>query len=811
MMRFAGNDLKYAMRQLRRSPGFALTAILTLGLGIGATTAIFSCVDGLLLKSLPYEDAGRIVSIGETNPRVAGGFEGTYQDYLYWRQQQTSFSQVAGYSVRDPDTVSLVMDGRAEQVHRVLASGNYFSVLGVRAQAGRLLDEQDDAEGHDHVVVLSAPVWKELFGGDMGVVGRSITLNGESYSVVGVLPEGAAYPAEGEVWMPLSLLDKPTQQSWVWHSVNVVGRLKPGVTLARAQADMETIAKRLATTHAATNRDEGVLLKPMREKLVGTLQPMLLCLMGAVVLMLLVACANVANLLLVRATENRRDVAIRRALGADRGRLMAQLMAQTLLLCLLGGALGVVLAAGALPLLRVALAHTNGLDPSLIDAVRLRSPELLFTLGVCCLTAMVFGLLPATKLGDELSEALRAGDRGSSGAHAGRRAVLIAGEIAVAVVVVFLGALLLRSFERLAAVDPGFRTDRLLSAEVTLPGPKYTDASANTGQFYELVLERLKQTPGVTGVGTTTQVPMRPSQVMTRFLIEGATQLAPGTYPYAQIRYVNREMFSTLGLKVKAGRVFEADEVARGAGVFVVNEAFAQRYLGGVGTALGRKILIGVMSPQPVKFPVIGVVANARDLGVETEPMPEMYLPGFGVHEVLLVRSSVDAEHMTNAIRDAVRAVDPQVPVYHVETIRAVVSDSMARQRMTATLLGIFGLTTLLLAAIGIYGVLSYSVVQRRREIGVRIALGANRGDVLRLVLQQATLLTTVGIGLGLGAGLAGARLVSSMGLLFETTPVDAMAVGVAIGALVAVAAVAVVVPAARAAAVDPVVALKAE
>ncbi|MGB6191097.1 MAG: ABC transporter permease [Terracidiphilus sp.] len=810
-MRTLIQDLRYAARQLRKSPGFAATAVLTLALGGGATTAIFSCVDGLLLKSLPFEDAGRIAAVAETNPRVAGGFEATYQDFLDWRRQQASFSGVAAYSTVNPDTVSLVIDGRAEQIHRVLASGNYFSVLGVKAQAGRLLDEQDDAEGHDHVAVLSASAWQRLFGGDASVMGRSITLNGASYVVVGVLPQGGAYPADGEVWLPLSLLDKATQQSRVWHSVNVIGRLRPGVTLKQAQAEMQAIAQGLQAAYPATNRDESVVVKPMREKLVGSLRPMLLCLMGAVVLMLLVACANVANLLLVRATENRREVAIRRALGADRGRLIGQLMAQTLLLCLLGGALGTGFAAGALPLLRVALAHTNGLDPALIASIRLRGPELLFTLGVCCLTAVVFGILPATRQGEELSQALRTGDRGSSGAHAGRRAILIASEIAVAVVVVFLGTLLMRSFAKLAAVDPGFRTDHLLSAEVWLPEPRYTDSSANTVQFFEQVLQRIGQTPGVTAVGTTTQVPMRPSNVMTRFLIEGAPALTPGTYPYAQIRYVNAGLFSTLGLKVKAGRVFTPDEVTKGAGVFVVNETFARRYLGGEAGALGRKILIGVMGPHPAKIPVVGVVANAHDLGVDTEAMPEMYLPGFGEHAVLLVRSKINVEQTENAVNAAVRMVDPQVAAYHVETIDAVVSDSMARQRMTATLLAIFGLATLLLAAIGIYGVLSYSVAQRTREIGVRIALGADRGDVLQLVLRQAGAFTAAGIGVGIAVGVAGARLVSGMGLLFETTPLDAMAVCVAIGALLTVAAIAVIVPAARATAVNPVTALKAE
>jgi predicted permease len=809
-MQHLWGDLRYATRQLRKAPGFAITAVLTLALGIGATAAIFSCIYGLFLKSLPFEDAARIVAIGQTNAAVAGGFEATYQDYEDWRRQQKSFSQVAAYSVVNPSTVSLVMDGGAEQVHRVLASGNFFSVLGVRALAGRLLDQQDDAEGHNHVAVLSAAAWQRLFGSEAGVVGRNISLNGETYNVIGVLPRGAAYPTEGEVWLPLSLLDKPTRASRVWHSVNVIARLRSGVTPAQAGADMETIAHRLSAAYPATNRNEGVILKPMRDRMVGTLRPAMLCLFGAVVLMLLVACANVANLLLVRATENRREVAIRQALGADRGRLVSQFMAQTLVLCLLGGALGIALAAGALPLLRLALAHTDSLDPAMLGSVRLSVPVLLFALGICTLTTVLFGMLPVTKLSPALTETLRAGDRSSSGAHRGRRAALIAAEIAVTVVVVFLGALVMRSFERLASVDPGFRTDHLLSAEITLPSPKFNDQAPETAHFYEQVLDRIAQIPGVTAVGSSNQVPMRPSQVMTRFLIEGAAPLAPGTYPYAQIRFVNADFFRTMGIAVRKGRTFDRSEVANGASLFVVNEAFARRYLYDR-DPIGAKILIGVMSPQPSKIPVVGIVANAHDLGVDTDPQPEMYLPGFGLHEVLLVRSSTDAESMAAAVRDAVRGVDANQALYHVETIGSVMSDSMARQRMTAMLLGIFSLATLALAAIGIYGVLSYSVAQRTREIGVRMALGADRGDVLRLVVRQAAVFTLIGIVAGTALALAGARLISGMGLLFQTESADTGSALIAIGALLVVAAMGVIIPAARAAALNPVEALRAE
>ena len=390
-------DLRYAARQLRKSPGFAITVILTLALGIGGTTAIFSCVYGLLLKSLPFQDERSIITISETSSQVKGGHEATYLDYLDWRTQQTSFSQVAAYTTINPSSVSLLLDGKPAQVHRVLASGNFFSLLGVSPIAGRLFDDQDDITGKDHVAVLSASAWQTYFGRDPRAIGRSLSLNGTNYTLIGVLPSNASFPADGEVWLPLSLLDQPTQQSRVWHSVKVLGRLRPGVSLSAARADMQTIAQRLSAAYPATNRNEGVALAPLHDELVSTLRPAMLCLMGAVVLVLIVACVNIANLLLVRATESRRDVAVRQALGADRQHLFRQVLVQTLMLSLLGGALGVLLAAIALPLLRVALAHTEGFDESLLQSISLNIPVLLFTLAICTLTALLFGLLPAAR------------------------------------------------------------------------------------------------------------------------------------------------------------------------------------------------------------------------------------------------------------------------------------------------------------------------------------------------------------------------------------------------------------------------------
>jgi len=800
-------DLRYAFRQLRRSPGFASTVVLTFALGIGATTAIFSCVYGLMLKSLPFRDESSIISVAETNSGVTGGLEATYPDYLEWRAQQKSFDQVAAYSVINPTTVSLLTDGHPQQLRRILASGNFFSLLGVSPLAGRLFDDQDDAAGKDHVTVLSASAWAAYFGRDPNAIGRQVSLNGTTFTVIGVLPQNAAFPADGEVWLPLSLLDQPTQQSRVWHSVRVLGRLRSGVTLSSARADMLTVAQRIASAYPTTNRNESVELTPLHNELVGSLRPAMLCLMGAVVLVLLVACVNVANLLLVRATETRREIAVREALGADRSRLLRQFLTQTLLLTLFGGVLGVALAAVAIPLLRVALAHTDGIDAALLQSINLNVPVLLFTLAICTVTAFLFGLLPATRTSRPLVDALRAGDRGSSAHHRGH-AVLVIAEIAMAVVVVFLSALVVRSFQKLMAVDPGFRTDHLLSAELTLPTPRYADTSPLTNQFYKQVLDRISQSPGVISVGTTTQVPLHPSQVMTRFLIEGAPPLAPGTYPYAQIRYVSPDYFRTMGIALLKGRTFIQSDIDSTTGFFIVNQAFAQRYLSSR-DPIGANILIGVLSPNPSKIPVVGVVANARDLGIDSNPEPEIYLPGFGLHAVFLVRSTLDPHSLAPVIRNAVLSVDPTQPIYHVQAVDEVLSDSVARQRMTATLLGSFALLTLILAAIGTFGVLSYSVTQRTREIGIRMAIGADRTQILGLVLRRAAALGIAGIAAGLTVGLISGRLLSS--LLFQTTATDLASLSIAVGALIVVTLIAVSLPAARAASVDPVEALRSE
>jgi predicted permease len=801
-------DIRYALRSLRRSPAFTTAAIVTLALGIGATSAIFSCVYALLFRSLPFKDAGKLIALAEIHPQVPGGIEATFPDYQDWRAQQHSFTQVAAYSTLNPETVSLVINGRPSQVHRVLASGNFFSLLGITPLIGRTINELDDHPGSDHVALLSASAWARYFGKDPAVLGRSVNLNGTAFSIIGVLPPGTAFPSEGEVWLPLSLLDQETRASRVWHSVRVLGRLRPGIGLSEAGADLQAIAARLAAAYPATNRNVGVLLSPLREKLVGSLRPAMLSLFAAVSLVLLIACANVANLLMVRAATHRREVALRQALGAGRAQLFSQFLAEALVLCISGGALGVALATAALPLLRITLAHTPSLDHSMIDAITLSVPVLVFTLCICTLTAVLFSLLPLQNKSARLVETLRAGERGSTPRQSRSRGALVAAEIAIAVVVLFLSTLVMRSFQKLLAVDPGFRTDHLLSAEIALPEPKYGDDSPVTNHFYEQLLSNLVHSPGVVSAATTSVVPLKPSQVMTRFLIEGAPPTAPGMFPTAQIRYVSPGFFHTLGLSLENGRVFEQNDVENHAQLFVVNAAFARRYLAGQ-NPLGAVLLLGVLSPHPEKIPIIGVVSDAHDLGIDTQQQPEIYLPGFGLHASLLVRTAAAPESAEPIVRNAARSLDSNQPVYNIQTVDSLLSDSIARQHMTAMLLGIFAFVALALAAVGIYGVLSYSVAQRAREIGVRMAVGATRANILRLVLLQATWFTAIGTIAGLAAALMSARLVR--GLLFDTGTNDPLSVAIAIGLLALAAAAAAIIPASRAASVSPTEALRAE
>lgn len=801
-------DLGYALRQMRRSPGFACAAVATMALGIGANAGVFSVVYGLLLESLPFRDAGRIVSILETIPHAPAPIEATYPDYLDWQTLQKSFESLAAYSTLNPATVSLRLNDHSEQVTRVLASGNFFSLLGVTPILGRVLSPGDDAAGSDHVAVISASAWQRYFGRDTGVIGRSVELDGNSYMIIGVLPQRAEFPAEGEVWLPLSLLDKPTQSSRVWHSVRVLGRMRPGVSVAAARVEMQTIAAQIARANPATNRNVDVQLNPLREQLVGTIRPALLCVMGSVLLVLLIACVNVANLFLVTAAARQKDMLVRQALGASRAQLFSQFVTQSLVICFLGGALGIAFAQASVPLMRMALSHVEGLDSSMIQSVRLSVPVLALTFGACALTALLFGLLPIAGIQRSPVQGSRLGDRGYTSGQTRRQNTLIATETAVAVIVLFLSFLMIRSFQRLSAVDPGYRTDHLLSFEITLPQPRYQDGSPNTANFYNQLLNKLQSVPGVVSVGTTTQLPLSPSMAMTRFLIEGNPPAVPGAFPAAQIRFVTPGFFSTMGLGFLNGRTFTEKEFSDSASVFIVNQAFARRYLGDR-NPIDARILIGVLSPHPTSVPVIGVVSNAHEVGVQADTPPEIFLPGYGLHEVLIVRTNFNPVQAIPLIRHAIHDLDQGQPIYHVRTLDDVLSDSIALQRVTTILLTAFAFVALILATIGVYGILSFSVVQRTREIGLRMAVGAQRDDILKMVMGRAFRFATIGIAGGLALSILGARAIDS--LLFKTSAIDPLAIALTMLGLIGMTAVAAGLPARRASRLNPTEALRTE
>jgi predicted permease len=802
------NDLRYAVRQLANSREFTVAALSTLALGIGANTAVFSVIYGVLVKSLPFTDADRIMAVSEVHPLAPGSTQVTYPDFLDWRAQQTSFEQIAAYSDLNPATVALYRGGHSEQVHRVLASGNFFPLLGVSPLIGRTLMPNDETQGHDHLAVLSETAWQRYFGRDTSVVGSIVELDNSPFTVVGVIPGNSSFPADGEVWLPLSLLDPQTRTSRIWHSVEVLGKVKVGVTQAAAAADMRTIAARLANSYPDTNRRIGIQLAPLRERLVGSFRLAMLCIMGSVLLVLSIACANVANLLLVRASAGQHTVAIRRALGATSIQLLSHHLSLALVICFIGGAIGTLMGWGLLPLLRFALSRVYGLDVSLVRTMQLSWPVLLFTLVVCLFTASLFAMLPALDQTQDISRALRFAGRATTRTLGWSRDILLSSEIAFAVSVLFLGLLLARSFEKLTAVQPGYRTHHLLSFEITLPGPKFQAGSPATDQFYEQLLDKLGHSPGVISVGSSNEIPLNPSHSMTRFLIKGAPPREPGVFPIAQIRTVNPGFFGAMGLGLEEGRIFTQAELSARSNLFVVNRAFAEQYLPGR-DPVGTRVLVGVLSGNPVEVPIIGVVSNARDVGVASDPPPEIFAAGFGLHEVLLMRVAPDPESVIPVIQDSVHSIIPEQPVYNIQTIDDVLSASMAGERMTAVLIGIFAFVALVLAGIGIYGVVAFATAQRTQEIGIRLAVGAQRKDILRLVFKQAAGFTIIGLSVGLGLAFLCSRLVRS--LLFNTSPVDSLSmVGTFLVILIMIGA-GVSVPAFRAALTNPVNALRME
>jgi predicted permease len=818
-------DLRFAGRTLLKRPAFTLIAILTLALGIGANTALFSVVDSVLLAPLPFAHPERLTIVWASNPGLARKVglpdklpvsPGTFYD---WKTAK-SFEKLAMFS---SDRVSLTGAGEPEQLGAVDVSGELFQVLGTPALVGRTLLPEDDDKGKRTTVLLSHDLWRRRFGGDRGIVGRAIRIDGVPLTVVGVMPPGFAFPRGGEmphgfgfaarpdVWLPMALPPEGRQNRGNRGNL-AVGLLEPGVAIAEAQAELSAIADRVGKAFPESDGGWRNRIEPLRQALVGDIRPALLILLAAVGLVLLIACVNVANLLLAQAAARQKEIAVRTALGAGRGRMVRQLLTESALLALLGGGLGLLLAHWGLRGFAVWIPD----DVPVAREIALDPWILLFTLGVTLLTGALAGLVPAFQMTrPDLAESLREGTRAGSGSsRSGRtRGALVIVETALAVLLVVGAGLLIRSFARLTSVDAGFRPQGTLALQVVLPESKYPDLPERWA-FARAVLERLRALPGVTAAGVVSNLPLSGDENIEGLVFEGRPRPRnPGDIPLADFRQASPGYFEAMGIPKVRGRLFALADTADAPQVAVIDETLARTYWPGE-DPIGKRLRFGLQDdPHPRPWvTVVGIVGNVRNSALHVEPRPQVYVPSAqtsygGLNFVL--RAERDPRSLIQEARAAVFAVDRDQPVAEVHTMEQVVSQSMAGRRFNMVLLGAFAGLALLLAAVGIYGITAYSVAQRTREMGLRMALGAQRGSVLGLVLREAGALALIGLGAGLALAFAATRVMAS--LLYGVGATDPATFASVAAALALVSLAAAWVPGRRATQVDPIVAMRAD
>ena len=807
-------DLRYGLRSLVRTPGFTGVAVLTLALGIGATTAIFSVVNAVVLRPLPYPDADRIVMVWMDNRR-----QGTPEDihswpnYVDYRDQNRVFAQLAAYVPSGYNITGGCVEGACEpqRVAAAASTAPLFGVLGASPLLGRVYSAEEEQQGRDGVVVISHGLWTRQFGADPGIVGRTVRLNGRARTVIGVMPRAFAFPSpDTDVWVPLVLPPQFKEQRQVY-GLYVVGRLKPGVAFERAQGDMTALARQLEEQYPE-NRDLGVNLVALPEQVVGkTLRTALWIMLGAVAAVLLIGCANVANLLLSRAATREREVGVRLALGASRGRLVRQLLTESVLLAALGGALGVLLAWGGLRLL-IGLAPT---DIPRLDQVRIDGAVLAATTLLVVTTGVAFGLVPALQASrPNLVEALREGGRGTAGQRGHRLRRLLAGaQVALVVVLLTAAGLLIRSFVQLQQVQLGFRPDHLLTMQVALPGAKYQSPQQRLA-FFDALLERVREVPGAQGVAAISDIFLSQTPRSTLFTIEGRPPTTDQQNAEVPLDAVTPDYFRVMGIPLKAGRTFTAQDGPDAPPVVMVNENMARRFWPGE-DAVGKRFKYGAPdTPDSVSpwLTIVGVVGDMRRTGYDAPVRYETFLP-LAQQPVpsmtFVVRTARDPLALAPQVRGEVRAIDPELPVYDIKSMDQLLSAMVAQRRFSMALLGTFAGLALLLGLVGVYGVTSYLVAQRTREVGLRLALGAQPGELVRMVVRQGMGVAAAGIGVGLLGALAVTRLMA--GLLYGVSPTDAATLA-AVTALLALATLlANYVPARRAARVNPIVALRSD
>ena len=805
-----GQDLRYGLRTLIKNPGFTIVAVIALALGIGANSAIFSVVNAVLLRPLPYKNPDQLVVIWENATHL--GFPKdtpSPANFLDWRQQSSLFEGMAAFAER---SFNLTGVGEPERLDGRRVSANLFEMLGVKPIVGRTFVPQEDQPG-TKVVLLNESLWKRRFGGDPAVVGRAVNLNGEPYTVVGVLPQTVRLPTSGnwrdQVWVPLAFPSEEAASRGA-HYLEVIARMKPGMTLPKAQAEMDTIAARLAQQYPDFNARRGAVVTPLHEEIVGKMKSPLLILLGAVAFVLLIACANVANLLLARAAVRQKEIALRLALGANRARLTKQLLVESVLLSLVGGLVGLGLAYFGLNVLTRFIPQ----DVAQADTITIDAKVLLFTLAVAVVTGLIFGLAPATQASHfNLNETLKEGGRDSGAGVRGKRLrnSLVIAEVATSFILLVGAGLLINSFVHLRTLDPGFRADHLLALNVDLSEVKYPDTQRRTA-FFDEVTRRVRTLPGVQSVAVAGNLPFTYNGDSTLIAVEGIPDPPIDQWPDVIYRTVGPGYLATMGIPLVRGRDFNDQDTLDTTPVVVISEKTAKRYWPNE-EPIGKRLKTGATASDVPWRTVIGVVKDVRQNDFIAEPKMQMYFSYRQVKDLvanaLVVRTSVDPLSLATSVRNTIWAVDKDQPVANIDSMEHIVAGAVARQRFSMLLLAIFAGLALVLAAVGIYGVMSYSVAQQTREIGIRIALGAQRGDVLRMTVKEGLKLVGVGLLIGLISAFVLTRVMES--LLFGISATDPVTFGIICVVLLIVATLASYIPALRAATVDPMVALRAQ
>ncbi len=802
-------DVRYGFRMLRKSPGFTAVALLTLALGIGANTSIFSVVYGVLLRSLPYRDPGRVIVLNETTPKV-GRVSVSYPNFLDWRSGNHAFSQMSAVS-----SVSYNLAGvnQPESISGEAVSPDFLAMLGVHPILGRDFDASEEKAGAAPVVLLGYQLWQSHLGGDPGVLGRTINLNGHGFTIIGVLPADFRSIDKIDVMVPIGVWltgRSEASERGDRGDMSAVARLRPGVSLRQARAEMDTIAARLAAAYPIANAQFGAVLRPIREVFVGDIQPAILVLFVAVMFVLLIACANVANLFLMRGASRTREIALRIALGATRGRIIRQMLAESLVLAFFGGLLGLALSLAGMQ----GMARLIPMDMQAGDPVRLNGAVLLFAAAAVVLSSLLFGLVPALQLTKpEIQSDLKEGGRSvSAGVGQNRlRGLLAAAEIAVALILLVGAGLMVKSLYRLMSVDPGFKTDRVLTMEMSLRTTQYSKDPAILN-FWEQVLDRVRVLPGVQSAALGTVIPLTDSHSRSDITIEGMPLPTPGNFPHPDEHEVSPGYLKTLGVPLLRGREFTDADTENAPRVGMINAMIARQFFPNQ-DAVGKRFMFGHPKADPPKWiTIVGVTADTKLYGLANPARLEVYLPfrqSVSGAMNLIVKSAADPAALTSAIRSAVASIDKDQPISAIATMQQLVNDSVSTRRVTLILLGIFSALALVLAAIGIYGVISYSVAQRTHEIGIRMALGADGGGVLRMILAQGAKIAGAGVIIGLAASLGLTRLMAN--LLFSVSAADPLTFAAVAIVLVGVAMLACYIPARRALRVDPIIALRYE